>query len=199
MKRNAFWMLVGIAAALVVINGVAFARPYQLRGSQIEPPIPAYTFALPASNGQTFALDPQSGKITLLFFGYTTCPDVCPATLSEMKQVRQKLGGQADNVQVVFITVDPQRDTPDKLKAYLAGFDPTFIGVSAGEVELQPVWQAYGVMRQIRPVSGASGYLVDHSARLYLVDRSGRLRLTYSFGTPVDDITQDVRYLLREG
>lgn len=192
MRKYAFWMGLGVFIALLAVAGLALAQPYRLRGSIIDPPQPAPAIAL---NG--FDLSAQRGKVVLLFFGYTTCPDVCPATLGEMKQVLQRLGGQAQNVQVVFVTVDPQRDTPEKMQRYTAAFDPRIAGVTGTEEELQPIWQAYGVYREIRQGGTAAGYLVDHSARVYLIDPEGFLRATYPFGTPVEDLLSDVRFLLK--
>ncbi len=116
-----------------------------------------------------------------------------------MKRIKAGLGSQADEVDFVFITVDPQRDTPQRIQDYVAGFDPGFIGLSGTEDELQPVWKAYGVFREVQPGATALGYLVDHSTRSYLIDAGGNLRLTYAYGTPVEDIVKDIRYLLKEG
>ena len=138
--------------------------------------------------------------MVLLFFGFTSCPDVCPTTLSDFKQVRQRLGKDADRVSFVFITVDPDRDTPERMAKYASGFDPSFIGLSGDEAQLGPVWKAYGVYRQLKKASADdTAYEVEHSTQLYLVDASGNLRLTYSYGTPVDDLLQDIRFLLKKG
>lgn len=188
---------------VAVIVGFTFTGPYTFRGSLIDPPVPAADFTLTDSQGSDFTLSNQSGSLVLIFFGYTTCPDVCPATLGEMKQIRERLladsrlADKADSVRYVFITVDPQRDTAERMGKYLATFDPTFIGLTGSEAQLNPVWKSYGVYRAISETESAAGYLVDHTARVYLVDQDGNLRLTYAFGTPVDDILQDVRYLLK--
>lgn len=200
MRRYGLWIGLGTLLGLLLIGAYALTRPYTMRGSQIEPPIPAADFTLTGADGQPFRLSDQRGKITLLFFGYTTCPDVCPATLSEMKQIRQRLNPQqADQISVVFITVDPERDTPERLGQYVSNFDPTFAGLTGSEAELAEVWKSYGVYREIREEETAVGYLVDHTARVYVVDQSGSLVLTYPFGTPEDDILMDLRYLLKKG
>jgi protein SCO1 len=198
MSRNLILAGMGALLGLVLIAVLVFARPYTYRGSLIEPPVPAADFTLTSGSGAPFQLSAQHGKLVLIFFGYTTCPDVCPATLGEMKQVRSRLGSQANNVQFVFITVDPQRDTPDRTGKYAAAFDPHFIGLSGSEAELTPVWKDYGVYREITQNESAAGYLVNHSARIYLIDPAGSLRLTYTFGTPVDDILEDVRHVLKQ-
>lgn len=196
--RNLLLAGIGVALGLALVGLIVLARPYTYRGSLIEPPVPAADFTLTSSSGEPFHLSDQRGKVVLMFFGYTTCPDVCPATLGEMKTVRNRLGDQAEGMQFVFITVDPQRDTPEKIGQYAAAFDPTFIGLSGSEAELEPVWASYGVYRAISETGSAAGYLVDHSARTYLIDQDGNLRLTFVFGTPVDDILSDVRHVLKQ-
>ena len=204
MSRSVLWAGVGMILGLAAIfAGFTLTRPYSFRGSLIDPPVPAADFTLTDSQGIDFTLSDQTGSLVLVFFGYTTCPDVCPATLGEMKQVRQRLladsrlGDTADAVRYVFITVDPQRDTPDRMGKYTATFDPAIIGLTGTEEQLELVWKSYGVYRAISETDSAAGYLVDHTARIYLIDQGGNLRLTYAFGTPVDDLLQDVRYLLK--
>jgi protein SCO1/2 len=115
-----------------------------------------------------------------------------------MKKIYERLGADASAVNVVFITVDPQRDTAQRLDTYTQAFNPYFIGLTGGEEELSTVWSDYGVFREVTTGDTALGYLISHTARVYLVDRLGRLRLTYAFGTPVDDIFSDLKYLLKE-
>lgn len=169
-----------------------------LRGAVYDPPLPAADFSLSQADGEPFRLNEQRGKIVLLFFGYTFCPDVCPTTLAELSQVMQKLGEQEKaRVVVVFISVDPARDTPKRAQEYAQRFFPSFLGLSGTEAELQPIWSAYGVYREVQPTDSIAGYLVAHSARIYLIDAQGYLRLTYPFGTPVEDIVHDLKLLLR--
>ncbi len=104
----------------------------------------------------------------------------------------------ADSVDVVIITVDPQRDTPERIQAYASGFDPAFTGLSGSEAQLEPVWQGYGVYRAITGSHHDANYGVDHSTRIYLIDTSNHLRATYAYGTPVQDLADDIRYLLKE-
>ncbi|NOH04289.1 MAG: SCO family protein [Chloroflexi bacterium] len=137
-------------------------------------------------------------RIVLLFFGYTSCPDVCPTTLAEMKQVMDALRDDAQHVQVVFISVDPERDTPEKIQAYANHFHPSFIGLSGAEAELEPVWQAYSIFREVVQSDSALGVIVNHTARTYLVDAQGNLRLSYAYGTPVEDIVHDIKLLLKQ-
>jgi protein SCO1/2 len=192
------WMGLGVAISLVVIFVLASVRPYSLHGAEINPAQPAPEIRLPAADGQIFDLNEQKGNIVLLFFGYTNCPDVCPATLSEMRKLFENLGENSEDVRVVFVTVDPERDTPERLKNYVNAFNPDFIGLTAPLAELEPVYTSYGVYREVQETGSASGYLVAHTSRTYLVDKNGKLRLTFPFGTLLEDIEADVKYLLKE-
>ena len=195
------WLFLGFALGLLlVVIGVALltAQPYTYQGSLIDPAAPAPDFTLTAPDASAYHLASQRGKVVLIFFGYTHCPDVCPVTLSEFKAIRQQLGPRADEVQFLFITVDPERDTPQLLGEHVALFDPAIIALSGELPTLQAVWQAYGVTRQIKETGGATDYLVEHTARTYLVDKSGNLRLTYPFGFGVPGIAQDLEHLLDE-
>ena len=198
MQRTVIFGVVGILAVVLLIWAAAFARPYNLHGSEITTEVQAPAVTLTLADGSSFQLHALKGKIVLLFFGYTSCPDVCPTTLADMKRVKADLGDKANQVVFVFITVDPLRDTPERVQGYAAGFDPLFIGLSGSEAELEPVWQRYGVYRKIQESTSAVGYLVDHSARVYLVDTTNRLRVTYPYGTPVEDLAADIRFLLKE-
>lgn len=187
----------GLAGLLLLVGWRAFQQDYQFRGSLIDPPAPAADFTLEDQNQVPFTLSNQKGKVVLLFFGYTNCPDVCPVTLAHFKQIKADLGEQAGEVQFVFITVDPERDTAERLKDYLPNFDPGFIGLTGSRADLEPVWKNYGVYQARQETGSAAGYLVDHTARTYLIDRQGNWRLTYPFEMEKDAILSDVRFLIK--
>jgi len=193
----------GLVAVIVlsVTGADLLLQAHQFRGSVIDPPFPAPDLKLQDQNGQTFQLSAQRGKIVLMFFGYTNCPDVCPTTLAQFKQVGAELGTQASQVRFVFVTVDPERDTAEKMKAYLDAIDPAIVGLVGPQTELEPIWKSYGVYRQKQPGQSPGDYAdaLEHSSRVYLVDAQGDLRLTYSFGLVPDDVVQDIKYLLRKG
>ncbi len=197
MQRSIFLALGALLAGVLAVWFFAFARPYTFNGSQIDPAVPAPPIDLNHADGSVYRLG-AAGKVTLVFFGYTTCPDICPTTLADMKRAKAELGSAAAQVDFVFITVDPQRDTPERMQSYAAGFDPQFIGLSGSEAELQPVWKGYWVHRQMQQGQSAVGYLVDHSTRVYLIDPTGQLRLTFAYGTPPADVAADVRHILKE-
>jgi protein SCO1/2 len=190
------FLLIGAVAAGVFL----FSRPEGFRGTMYaEPYPPAPEIELTRDSGASFRLHEMRGSTMLLFFGYTSCPDVCPTTLAELKQALEKLGEEdAKRVRVLFITVDPARDTPERVQEYVNHFNPDFIGLSGTESELAQVWKDYGVFRQNVEGNSAAGYLVDHTARITLIDRNGNLRLSYAFDTPVDNIVHDLKLLLKE-
>ncbi len=184
---------------LVIIALLAACRPYQFKGTEYPGNVPAYDFTLQDSKGRPFQLSARDEKIALLFWGYTSCPDVCPVTLAEAGQIIQALGDDAEQVVFLFITVDPERDTPELLGQYTATFHPDIIGLTGTPEELTAAREAYGVYAAKAPLeNSAAGYSMDHSARIFLVDGNGRLRLSYAYGTPADDIVQDIRYLLKQ-
>ncbi len=169
----------------------------QLRGGVFEPPQPAPAVVLTDQRGRAFDLSAQTGKVVLLYFGYTYCPDVCPTSLADMATARRELGPDAARVQVAFVTVDPQRDTPEKLTRYLEAFDKTYLGLTGTPVELKRVMDAYQVKAVRRDAEGSASYTVDHTAFIYVIDPEGRLRELLPFGTRADDIVNDARLLLR--
>lgn len=191
-------LILGLALMLVGWRVFEIARPYAYQGSLIDPPPPAADFTLTDQNGNSFKLSDQRGKVVLIFFGYTNCPDVCPVTLSQFKQVRQKLGDNANDVRFVFITVDSERDTSGKLNKFLANFDPSIIGLTGDQAALDAVYKSYGVAHEKVDVGSAAGYLVNHTAITYAIDKHGDWRLTYPFGIETDKIVQDLNHLVQE-
>jgi len=195
-------LLVGLAA-FVLIGAVAagvflFSTPDNFRGTAYAEPYPvAPEIELTRANGSSFRLSEMRGKIVMLFFGYTSCPDVCPTTMAELNQALEKLGGRADQVQVLFVTVDPERDTPERVQEYVDHFNPNFIGLSGSESELAKAWNDYGVFREVVDGASAAGYLVNHTARVTMIDQQGNLRISFPFDTPVEDIVHDLKLLLR--
>jgi protein SCO1/2 len=185
-------VLIGVVMAAILF----FPKADSFRGTVYDPPLPAPEFELTRDNGSSFRLSERRGDIVLLFFGYTSCPDVCPTTLSDLRRVMDDLGTDAERVQVVYVTVDPKRDTPQKVQEYVSLFNPGFIGLSGSMEELERIWSDYGVYREEEQMpNSATGYLVTHSARVYVIDRDGNLHLSYSYGTPTDDIVHDLKIL----
>jgi len=195
-------LLVGLMSFLLigaVATGVfLFSKPASFRGTTYAEPYPAAPeIELTHANGTNYRLSEMRGKVVMLFFGYTSCPDVCPTTMAELKQALEKIGDQADQVQVLYVTVDPQRDTPARVQEYVDHFNPSFIGLSGSESELAKVWSDYGVFREIVDGTSAAGYLVNHTARVTMIDQQGNLRVSFPFDTPVENIVHDLKLLLK--
>jgi len=195
-------LLVGLMSFLLigaVATGVfLFSKPASFRGTTYAEPYPAAPeIELTHANGTNYRLSEMRGKVVMLFFGYTSCPDVCPTTMAELKQALEKIGDQADQVQVLYVTVDPQRDTPERVQEYVDHFNPSFIGLSGSESELAKVWSDYGVFREIVDGTSAAGYLVNHTARVTMIDQQGNLRVSFPFDTPVENIVHDLKLLLK--
>lgn len=187
------FLLIGAVAAAVLL----FSPPATFRGTTYAEPYPAAPeIHLTRADGNDFQLSEVRGNVVALFFGYTSCPDICPTTLAELKQALEELGNPARQVQVLFVTVDPQRDTPERVQEYVNHFNPEFIGLSGAEPELAKVWNDYGVFRQVVEGTSAAGYLVDHTARVTLIDQQGNLRVSFPFDTPVEDVVHDLNLLL---
>lgn len=162
------------------ITGAAFARDFKLTDH----------------NGQPRTLASFKGKVVAVFFGYTHCPDVCPTTLSDFATALKQLGPLGDQVQVLFVTVDPQRDTPALLKQYVPAFDPRFLGMVTDPDNLKAVAKEYKIVYQKTSVKGVDNYLIDHSAGSYIYDAKGRLRLLIPYGSSPDLIAHDLKTLM---
>ena len=154
-------------------------------------------FSLKDANGATRTLADFKGKVVVLFFGYAQCPDVCPTTMTEMAQVKQQLGADGDKLQVVFITVDPERDTPEVMKAYMGAFDPAFVALIPTTDELAAVAKDFKVYYKKVEGKTPTSYSMDHSAASYVYDPQGRLRLYARYGAGVAPMVADVKTLLQ--
>jgi len=175
-------VVLGLAAIAWGIHRVADARNL------------AYDFTLTGQDGKPFQLSQDRGHAVAVFFGYTHCPDVCPATLEHLAKARAALGNDRDNVRVVFITVDPRRDTPERMKRYLSKFDPSFVGMTGTESQLLPVYKAYHVWSQALPKTKKGlEELEAHTATITMIDRGGHLKSYADWADPTTALTQDFR------
>ena len=158
----------------------------------------AKDFALTDFNGQPRTLADFKGKAVVIFFGYTQCPDVCPTTMGELVQVKQALGTEGDKLQVLFISVDPERDTPEVLKAYMANFDPTFVGLTGTEEQLAAVAKDFKIYFKKVDGKTPTSYTMDHSAGSYIYDPKGNLRIYSRYGSGAQALQSDVKALLAQ-
>ena len=155
------------------------------------------TVALTDHNGQVRQLSDFAGKVVVVFFGYTQCPDVCPTTLAELAEVKKLLGKDGDRLQGLFVTVDPERDTPELLKAYMANFDPSFLALRPTTDELAAVAKDFKIYYKKVPGASATSYTMDHSAGSYIYDSKGQLRLFTRYGSGAPVLAADIAQLLR--
>lgn len=172
----------------------------KLEGTLYNPIIPAPEITGVNWDGSTFRLSDLQEKVTLIFFGYTFCPDICPTTLGTMKRVRAELGARADDVAVVFISLDPARDTPDRIGVYISAFDDAFYGVHLDEATLAQAKTDYGVYGEKRVLDdseSSADYFIDHTGWIYVVDKQGQLREVFNHDADAEVVASDVRALLR--
>lgn len=187
-----------IAVLMILVTAPATGQA-ALKSGVFEPPRAAPDFTLPSSAGGELKLADLHGKVVVLGFGFSHCPDVCPVTLSVLAQAHKQLGELADQVRVVYVTVDPERDTPQRLREYLGYFDKSFIGVTGTPEQLSAVREAYGILAtRAENKDAPDGYLVHHSTYVYLIDRAGLLRALVPYGRSAGDIAHDLRILLHE-
>lgn len=202
MKKS---ILIGALVVPLVALGTHFAtRPSAadegLRTGTFDPPREAPGFTLDGSNDRKLGPQNYLGKVVIVEFGYTYCQDVCPITLAHLTEAWRKMGSAARDVQLIYVTVDPARDNPARLREHLTAFNPSFLGATGTPEDLQAVEKAYGVVaKQVASKNPELPYAMDHSSSLYLIDRQGKLRGLVPFGTPVDDIVHDLNYLLKTG
>lgn len=153
-------------------------------------------WALPDLAGNMRSAQDYAGKVAVVFFCFIQCPDVCPVTLAHLTQVKEKLGSQADRMEVLFITVDPERDTPEIMQAYLSGFDPSFTGLRGEPEQLATVAKSFKSFYSKVPLPGTDSYTMEHSAGLYIFDTKGAVRLYTSQSSATDELAEDIRKLL---
>jgi protein SCO1/2 len=183
-------------AAIILLNSCGASTP-AFRGSVLEEPVSVPDFVLTDQEGRPYRMSDQQGKVVLLFFGYTSCPDVCPTTLATWRRAHELLGNDTSNVEFAFVTVDPERDTAERLGLHVGAFNPDFVGLTGSQQELETVYDIFGVFYEVDESSqSALGYLVNHTATTFVVDPGGDWRLRLPYGTPAEDIVHDVQQLL---
>lgn len=189
MKRRS------LLIATLPLHAAATTAP-RLKAGVFEPAQPAPEFALKGSDGAELKLARFKGKLVLLTFGFTNCPEVCPTTLATLAQARKQLGAEAADVQVVYVTVDPERDDIPRIRQYLTAFDPSFIGGTDTPDRLAAMRKRYGVVAQKIPTPQASAYGMNHSTSVFIIDRAGKLRGMMPYGHEAKDFVHDLKLLL---
>jgi protein SCO1/2 len=197
-KRQALqWMLT--ATAWASVGGLAActeAKP-NFNGVDITGADYAKDFSLADADGKVRTMADYKGKAVVLFFGYAQCPDVCPTTMTDMTQVKQQLGADGDKLQVLFVTVDPERDTPEVMKAYMGAFDPSFVALIPTPAQLPALAKDFKVYYKKVDGKTPTSYSMDHSAALFVYDPQGRLRLFERYGAGAGPMADDLKILLK--
>lgn len=189
MSRSPRWLIAPLLALLA-----ACAEP--MRGVRIQDPDPAPPLAFTAFDGTSFNLADEKGKVVLLYFGYTHCPDVCPTTMGDWARAKRALGEKADRVRFVFVSMDPDRDTPELAQAYARQFDASFLGWTGTTEEIEALKGNWKIAAYPEGDTREKDYTVAHPAYTFVVDREGRLVLLYEPGVSGEELAQDLRRLL---
>lgn len=187
-------LLVGGVVLLLVL--AACREPYQLHGTVLSEPIAAADTVLESVSGPATLRD-FGGRYTFVYFGYTYCPDICPATMAVLKRTKADLGDDGEAMQVVMVTVDPERDTPEALAEYLAHFDSSFVGLSGDMDAIEEAGAPFGLYYTRHEGTEASGYLVDHTAAIFLLDRESNAIAIYPHDTTAETLVSDLKFLLK--
>lgn len=202
MSKISIWVWLLIILLLSACGRTASTSPNvtdQLRGAVVNPPRELADFSLASTTGENFTLSAHRGEIILLYFGYRTCPDICPTTFSTLKRVYSELGNLTDKLKVVFVTVDPERDTLENMALYVSAFDEEFIGLRDEGEPLKQIMSEFGVIATRRKVGeSALSYLMDHTASVFLIGADGKLLAQYLYGTDYRDYVHDLKLLLAE-
>ena len=198
INQNKAWRLLTVvllSLCVLFVAGCNDATP-QFKGSDITGTHLGKELDLTGTDGKPYNLEALKGKVTIVLFGFTQCPDVCPTSLAELTQVMKLLGQEAKRVQVVLITVDPERDTPEVLRAYVSGFDPQFLGLTGTLEQIKKAASSFKVY--FAKTAGVQGnYSMDHSASFYLMDAQGESRVLLNNNIGAAAIAHDVQRLLR--
>ncbi|MFN9450107.1 MAG: SCO family protein [Rubrivivax sp.] len=211
-RRLALASAAGLALTVgAALSGCGDKAQQASAGSSAPPPASAFkgiditganyanALSLPDTEGRVRTLADFKGKVTVIFFGFTQCPDVCPTTLAELADVKRRLGPDGERLQGIFVTVDPDRDTPDLLRAYMKGFDPSFVALRGDAQQTADTAKAFKVFYAKVPGKTENSYTIDHTAGSYLFDAQGRVRVFTRHGTGADMLLHDLQQLLKQG
>jgi len=195
-RRNILFF--ALVALIVIGVGIfQYTMPPQLKGSIIDPPKAMPNFTLSSVNGPV-SLNAFHGKVVVLFFGFTHCRDICPATLAKLNEALTRLGDQAQKVQVVFVSVDYKRDTPETVGAFATKFSPDFIGLTGSQPEIDTVTKDYGIYYQLGQADANGDYEVEHTSLIMALDQGGQLVMTWSADQQPDEIASDLSVLVKK-
>lgn len=195
-RRRTLLICVTTVLAAAALSACSPDKP-QFKSIDITGADYAKGFSLTAHDGVQRSLQDFKGKVVVVFFGFTQCPDICPTALTEMAEVKRKLGSQGDRLQGIFITVDPERDTEEVLKAYMANFDPSFVALRPTMAQLPEVAKSFKIYYKKSEGQTSTSYTMDHSAGSYVFDPAGNVRLYARSGSGSEALASDVALLLK--
>ena len=190
------WVVVGLMCLMGVLAGCGDSSAVKFKGSDISGTKIGNNWALTGMDGKSYTSSNFAGRVQLVFFGFTQCPDICPTALAELSEVLRSLGDQASRVQVLMISVDPERDTPEVLRAYVSGFNPNFLGLTGTPAQIKQVAASFKAYYAKAPAA-KGGYSMDHSSSFYLLDTKGEARVLISNTAGSAALVHDIRLLLK--
>lgn len=190
------WFALGLMCLVGVLAGCGDGGAVKFKGSDISGTKIGSNWALTGMDGKSYTSSNFAGKVQLVFFGFTQCPDICPTALAELSEVLRSLGDQASRVQVLMISVDPERDTPEVLRAYVSGFNPNFLGLTGTPAQIKQVAASFKAYYAKAPAA-KGGYSMDHSSSFYLLDPKGEARVLVSNNAGSDALVHDIKLLLK--
>jgi protein SCO1/2 len=197
-SRSSLPLLAAVLVAVAATIGLLFYLSGAKKSGNDEAPLIGGHFELIDFNGKPFTDKDLKGKYSLIYFGYTYCPDVCPTELQTMTAALEQLGSLAEKIRPIMISVDPKRDTPKVLKEYLSNFYPTFIGLTGTPEQIKKAGNAYRVFYRKTDEKSASDYLMDHSSIVYLMDENGKYLKHFAYGTTPEKLAQGIRKAIEE-
>ncbi len=198
LDRQTILFVVGTILFMIGIAIYQLTFPPMLNGSIIDPPKPMPDFTLNTGTGPA-RLSDYRGKIVVLFFGYTSCADVCPLTMANLREVMTRLGSDAQNLQVVFVSVDWKRDTPEIVTNYAKKFNPNFIGMTGSQAEIDQTAKDFGIYYAFADPNPQTGfYEVEHTSSVMILDRQGNLIMIWNYGMTADQMFSDAKVLIRK-
>ncbi len=197
VNRRDLWVILVLTIVVAGMATYMFSRPIPFNGAVITPPKPMPNFTLQSAQ-RAISLNDFRGKLVVLYFGYTNCPDICPLTLANLRQAMDRIGDKAKDVQVLFISVDWKRDTPEKLASYASVFRPDFIGLIGTQEQIDKTTKDYGIFYLLNIADKNGYYSVDHTASVLVLNRKGELTLTWPNNIRPDQIASDLTQLLKQ-
>tara|TARA_Y100000022_G_scaffold200726_1_gene217876 strand:- start:34560 stop:35135 length:576 start_codon:yes stop_codon:yes gene_type:complete len=176
------------------LSGCLNNQDYKFSGSNMSSYDLDSSFELTSHEGEIKTVDDFQGYVVALFFGFTHCPDVCPTSMQELKLIKKNLGQKGKDFQVLFVTLDPERDSQSLLKQYVPSFDSSFIGLTGTKAQIEKIAQQYKIFH--KKVGDDESYTIDHSSAIYLLDKKGMIRVRFPYGSSIDGMMNDIKYLI---